>query len=308
MLIQSPWKKGKRGGFTLIELLVSVSISVMILGALYMVFDRVQLVLRKGHGQSHVLERGRALMDMIVRDLELIAPSGVSPQDIGNFGKINLYSRSVNHNFVAAANKQANMTPDEQRLYDLQTEPLHAAELCAVSFDGGWKVFGYGLYSLDSTAALSDWVGSIWRYEESVADRSLVANSVQKCISGAKTKHQKVTGGIIHFRVRAFAQPIQSANPPISEPRATIENPLFTGIEVPTHVEVEFGLIEEKLVAELANVGEPFDAQIVIELDLAKRQLLQAQKFAAQREFLVNHLDRVHMFRQLVTIKNLLIQ
>ena len=294
-------KRAKLGGFTLIELLVSVFISVTILIALYMVFDRVQLVFRKGHGQSHVLERGRALMDMISRDLESITPS--------DFPTYNLVSQSVNHTFLAAKDAPPNMTPAQQGLYMLQTEPLHAAELCAVGFDGGWKVFGYGLYSLNSTAPLSDLVGSLWRYEESLVDRSSVPNSVAFCISPAgKAKFQKVAGGIIHLRVRAFAQPIPIAGSTAFEPRAIIENPAFTGDAVPTHVEVELGLVEERLLDELANIAERFDAQMMNEPDPQKRLALQIQKFDSQRVFLTSHLDRVHMFRQLVAIKNRRVQ
>ena len=294
-------KRAKLGGFTLIELLVSVFISVTILIALYMVFDRVQLVFRKGHGQSHVLERGRALMDMLVRDLETITPS--------DFPTYNLVSQSVNHTFLAAKDAPPNMTPAQQGLYMLQTEPLHAAELCAVGFDGGWKVFGYGLYSLDSTAPLSDLVGSLWRYEKSLDDRLSVPNAVASCIAPAgKFKFQKVAGGIIHLRVRAFAQPIPIAGSTAFEPRAMIENPAFELYDVPTHVEVELGLVEERLLAELANIAERFDAQMMNEPDSNKHQAIQNQKINSQRVFLTSHLDRVHMFRQLVAIKNRRVQ
>jgi len=63
---------GSKGGFTLAELMVAIFLSILVITALYMVFSRVQEMFRVGHNQTLVLERGRAIMDMMVRDLEMM--------------------------------------------------------------------------------------------------------------------------------------------------------------------------------------------------------------------------------------------
>ena len=73
MRVRSTGKKAR--GFTLTELSVAIFFSIVIIGALYIIFSRVQEVFRTGHSQAKVLERGRAVMDMIVRDLEKIDAS-----------------------------------------------------------------------------------------------------------------------------------------------------------------------------------------------------------------------------------------
>ena len=59
-----------RSGFTLLELMAAIFSSILIIGALYAIFSRVQEVFRIGHNQTRVLERGRAIMEVITRDLE----------------------------------------------------------------------------------------------------------------------------------------------------------------------------------------------------------------------------------------------
>ena len=58
------------------ELMVAILISVLVIGALYSVFSRVQEMFRVGHNQTLVLERGRAVMDMVIRDLEMMQATG----------------------------------------------------------------------------------------------------------------------------------------------------------------------------------------------------------------------------------------
>ena len=72
MRIPPPGKARRARGFTLAELMVAIFLSILVITALYSVFSRVQEMFRVGHNQTLVLERGRAIMDMMVRDLEMM--------------------------------------------------------------------------------------------------------------------------------------------------------------------------------------------------------------------------------------------
>ncbi len=75
---RSLWARFKRA-FTLLEMLVTVSVMTMIIYVLYALFDTTQSALRKNAAQVDVNEGGRAVMEMIVRELSQMEVSGYPP-------------------------------------------------------------------------------------------------------------------------------------------------------------------------------------------------------------------------------------
>ena len=67
----------RQAAYTMVELMAAVLISVVLVVAMYQIFARVQSVFTTGHSRTKLLEEGRAVMDLIVRDLGRMAPSGM---------------------------------------------------------------------------------------------------------------------------------------------------------------------------------------------------------------------------------------
>ena len=73
--------------------------------------------------------------------------------------------------------------------------------------------------------------------------------------------------------------------------RAPWHEPIFKGSHVPLYVEVEFGLLEDSAVLELEAKAEEFAPR-------------DPKRYEALMTILEENLDKVHMFRQLVPIRN----
>jgi len=69
--------------FTLVELLVAVSVLTLIVYVLFSIFDKTQRALRSNAAQVDVMEGGRAVMDLLARELEQMAPPLDSTNTIG---------------------------------------------------------------------------------------------------------------------------------------------------------------------------------------------------------------------------------
>ena len=96
------------------------------------------------------------------------------------------------------------------------------------------------------------------------------------------SKYRKIADGVVHFRLRCVAGG-DPAHVFMQEPT------LFRGQYVPILVEVEFGLVEEGLAREMVAQTE----------DLGFWPRVKKQK-----EIMEKNLHRVHMFRQIVPIRN----
>jgi len=69
--------------FTLVELMVAMSVLTLIVLVLFKIFDKTQSALRSNVAQVDVLEGGRAIMDLLKRDLEqMTAPDGLDTNNI----------------------------------------------------------------------------------------------------------------------------------------------------------------------------------------------------------------------------------
>jgi len=66
---------GLSTAFSLIEILVTITLLSFIVIGLLIMFNQTQRAFKAGMMQTDVLENGRATIDMIVRDLELLTPS-----------------------------------------------------------------------------------------------------------------------------------------------------------------------------------------------------------------------------------------
>ena len=72
----------RHAAYTMVELMAAVLISIVLVVAMYQIFARVQSVFTTGHSRTKLLEEGRAVMDLIVRDLSRMAPAGLLLESI----------------------------------------------------------------------------------------------------------------------------------------------------------------------------------------------------------------------------------
>jgi hypothetical protein len=368
-------KNNAKTGFTLLEMMAAIFVSILIIGSLYQVFSRVQLMFRSGHNQTKVLERGRAIMDMIVRDLEMMRAADLGPTcenlNVRNFGvefwqegtlyvvgSVVFYDLDRTYHVCTNAIPQHAITdkppgsiywrtlqsseyqtflPPDLRYFDipsavdqtgeypkgnqdgniqkisevkdvfwpmfdrfdsnkdgvitldeskrlLPSEAHYSGDFFFLGYDRNWHLFGYGLYSSKGVRTPNPLVGSLYRYKHGQMEYSDIRSEIEHLKSYAGgAKYQKVSDGVMHLRLRAI-----SAQDP---GRAPWSEPIFKGSHVPMYVEVEFGLLEDNLTRELEAKAEEFATA-------------SHERYWALMAIIESNLDKVHMFRQLVPIRN----
>ena len=355
MQIPPPEKARRVGGFTLAELMVAIFLSILVITALYSVFSRVQEMFRFGHNQTLVLERGRAIMDMMVRDLEMMQAASLpntenlNARDYGvefheldklyNAGNIvfkenerayfaapNLTTRIGNDDYKtylppdllffdepppsAAGNKDGKIhkkteVPKEYWvMFDQfdrnkdgfidpseaaglpESESFYSGDFSFLGFNRDWHLFGYGLYSTKGARIPNPLVGSLYRYNQSW---KMEYSDIPSEIGFLKSRqsrgyYQKVADGVVHLRLRAVMP---------DSGRALWQQPIVKGGHLPIYVEVEMGLLEDTVVRELAARREEHNPATPY-VDFYNSQLA----------FITDNMDKLHLFRQLVPIRN----
>jgi hypothetical protein len=103
----------------------------------------------------------------------------------------------------------------------------------------------YRLESRGQPGKANDVIGALWRYESGPIPKRDIIHLVSSNRDG---QYQKLSDNVVHFRMRAVS--------PHDPGRALWVNPEFRFHTLPLYVEVEIGLIEEKLKKEILNDGE----------------------------------------------------
>ena len=98
--------------------------------------------------------------------------------------------------------------------------------------------------------------------------------------------YSRLLDGVLHFRVRA----VSSADPGRALASPTVS--FFAGERVPSHVEVELMVADEKLVDEMENAVEQRMENIAD----------PRRKYDAKLKHLADNLDRVYFFKQLIRV------
>ena len=340
-----------QAAYTMVELMVAVLISVILMVAMYQIFARTQKIFTEGHHRGKMYEEGRAVMDLIVRDLEQIAPSGQSKssflRNTPEWGfnplptPVNPNPEPVDYhpfygcNFMAwpYANTDLNATEQPPDYLDWRIETQQGWDAAInetlissrVEFfardvskptDKQWQVMGYRLYSQNNPAKKNmKIIGTLWRYESESGPVSnltgpprpplLTQNEMVTLRNEGEFHYRKLSDNVIHFRMRAVSH---------DDPgRPLWEKPYFDGDEIPLYVEVELGIIEERLKKEILNDAEVerYDVQLEPLFDPLTGELNpfdpNVKNFIDGRndrikELLAANTDRILMLRQIVPI------
>ncbi len=310
-----------RAAFTLIEILVTVALLAFIILGLFATFNQVQRAFRQSMSQVDKLEAGRAISEMLPRELEQIAPS--------DRNAINFYAEVI-----------PGITPLSQALPGTSVQRRNLLEDCFLlqRQNQTWVGVGYCVRNSDSTGKL--WypetssgsgqmgVGSLYRFYAATnvlrsdglpSDPNQLYLAFRRaCVSGSADSlvlSNRICDGVIHLHFRAFATngcPIYSdgstlnawyrANPFNAIPtnrvvrsaatRANTAYPdnlaacFFSSNAVPAALEMEVGLLDQY----------GWDRYSSIAGAAARLNYLQSSNYLTS--------SRIYLFRQRIPIRN----
>jgi Tfp pilus assembly protein PilE len=273
----------RASGFTVVELMVAISVMTLIVLVLYGLFDQTQRAMRGNVSQVDVLEGGRATMDMIATDMEQMRASNLR------------YATNLFVQLILPQTVQALPGENEMRFSDLQ-------ECFFLTKPGAyWEQIGYVVLP-HRNLNVQQPLGTLYRIALSNHVSQFTSNSLSGLYltnrsilfrEGTNALFQKVTDGVVHFRVR----PLDARGVPYSftnvvstnvwmelDPLATVQRELryaFHENALPANVEVELGILDPQVVGRLKSMPNPTMAN----------------------EFLSKQSGRLHLFHQRVPIR-----
>ncbi len=315
-----------QAAYTMVELMVAVLISVILMGAMYQIFARVQKVFTEGNHRGKMYEEGRAVMDLIVRDLEQIAPSGLDktprnlpaynpewgwptplptpavpdpePIDYHPFYGCNFMAWPYTNHVLKVIEQPSDYSTwalETQQGWDAAiSETLVSSRVEFFAQDVQWWVVGYRLYSQNNpTERNAKIIGALWRYESSPGPLALLDDKIAALRGNGENPYQKLSDNVIHFRMRAVSN---------DDPgRVLWEKPYFDGDKIPLYVEVELGIIEERLKKEILNDAEVERYDVMLEANPSNAGAIGSRQ-ARMKKLLAANTDRILMLRQIVPI------
>ena len=278
--VRPPGLPVRGGGFSLVEILVVVGLlSIIILGLVAM-FSQTQRAFRLGLAQVDVLESGRAVTDMMSRELSQMTPSRAS-------NAVNFYA------------SLESVQPLKQELTG-NPAPLRTNLLEELFFltkeNQTWTGIGYYVSGADGG------VGTLYRY----ASNTVFGQNPGQLYYGYNqrlndainrntfTNLNRILDGVVHFKVRAYnpdghwITTTNLFNVWVREPRfalyATNESELyfFTNNVVPAAVELELGVLEERAIVRARTITDSL----------------------SRSNYLAREAGKVHLFRLRVPVRN----
>lgn len=284
---QSRSSRDHSQAFSLMELLLAVSISIIIIGALYTIFHHTQRALIASVTQVDVLESGRAAMDIITRDLAQITASGVA-------GGTNLLC------FQSPTYK-----PVRQALADGSVRTNVLQEVYLLSRVGKeWTQTGYRvLYASNGVGTLARFTFTTNFYNRRPSS-NMLAHLARIVIEQEPTNFMALAEGVIHFRLQPYdelglliswdttnrltnkwlyPQLLLGTNVFVWKDREPTETRYaFLSNALPSYLELELGILEPR-------ARDQFQA-------------FAAGSVMAER-FLSNRAGQVHLFKQRIPLR-----
>ena len=279
----APSRRHSHSGFSLLEILVAVGLLAVIIVGLLSMFYQTEKAFRLGTRQVDVLETGRAVMDLLTRELQEI--NGVNDTRI-----VNLYAVE---NFAPVIQPRPSFTPGVP-----EGKPLvnHLQDYYFLTHSNDlWTGIGYFLEPVGNGG-----VGSLHRFSTNLpnvfpGDLENLYLAYSNALFAAPTNWSRVADNIIHLRLVPYDR---DGIPYYFGPftgmvavRATNLNDMKFGFPfvyptnraemLPAFVDIELGILEPRALERYKSLTDPKQAE----------------------EYLTNHVDKVHFFRQRVTVR-----
>lgn len=284
-------KRRGQHALTLVEMMVATTLLVVIMLGLTAMFNQTQRAFRSGLKQVDVFEGGRAVMDLISRDMEqLTASKTVDNWSLfdGIQAETQLTQRPANESPTAA---------------DLRTNVLHSVFL--LNYSSQWAALGYRVLNPDNVNVFNPLpYGSLYRFSTNFSDLpfqtnyyfNLFMDTPSNLTNGYITR---VADGIVHFRLRFYnkdGQPIPAFDdignaitaqlpPNILVTQTALPNEAYVGFNkdaLPAMVEVELGILEPQTLKQANSISDA----------------------TARTAYLQKQAGKVHIFRQQIPIRN----
>ena len=318
-------RKGARG-FSLIEILVTVALLAFIILGLLGMFIQTQKAFRGSMKQTDVLGAGRAVMDMMSRDIAQMTPSqmaytinfsteippGPFQTPPNTAGPIN--SPPWSEVGVASGTTYPPITQKLPGGSALRTNVIQRVFfLTLVNQD--WYGTGYEVVADYPSGAANSGVGTLYRYTRS-GRNSDVGNLWTWFANEAVTNAQyfsKIADGVVYFRVRPFAAngfPIkQQPAPPY--PNSPTNIAFRTSLDL-----IGTNLVRNTSGVWDASVANEVDcyfysnavpASVELELGVLEPNIFERFKSLSgvpAGNYLGDHVANVHVFRQRIPIRN----
>jgi prepilin-type N-terminal cleavage/methylation domain-containing protein len=295
--------------FSLIELMtVMALLSVIILGLMAM-FTQTQRAFRAGLSQTDVLEAGRVATDLIARDLEQATPNFLSRA----YGAPNFYTLLVYDSALP-------LPGDNPRL--ARTNIMDDV-FFVVRRNQTWTGIGYFVRTnMDGPNAGLGFgpVGTLYRFEtnQTVLGQVTNANGLVMGFLNARARTNypgvsRIVDGVVSFRVLprddqgwvTFYNTNWLWNQPFSWPPMLKSTNLLTSVRPPPNLMVAL-IPPQYTVYQFYSNAVP--AAVDFELGILEQQAFERYKsipvFTAQTNYLASQAGSVHLFRQVVPIRN----
>ncbi len=300
--------------FSLIEVLVTVMLlSFIILGLLAM-FNQTQRAFRGSMNQVDVLEGGRVVTEMIMRELEQMTPTHQP-----DFGNVNQLSRCTN--FFAELNPgfaepqllglPGTTWGGNANTQDRRTNIVERF-FFVTKINQDWVGTGY-LVVPDTAAGM---VGTLYRYSVNHRPRLAAIRmsewfelACQRALLDAAnnlpvTNMNRIADGIVHLQLRAYDRHGLLINPFWPDANAPQVRPNFAS----RWMSFAQGTAPTSDQVNVYFMSNAVPATVELELGIVEPQILQRFKSigaaVAQRNYLSNYAGQVHVFRQRVPIRN----
>jgi type II secretory pathway pseudopilin PulG len=286
-----------RGAFSLIEIMVAVSLMSFIVLGLLIMFGQVQKAFRASLTQTDVLEAGRIQMDMMVRELAQVAPSGrrfttnllIELSPVFNVPFLQGLPGTTYKGIPGTQDQRTNII---QKIFFLS------------QFNQDWIGTGYQVIPDYANSG----VGTLYRFSANY-NRSIATNLSGEFLNAPLSKLHRISDGVVHLRLRPFAT---NGYPIVWDGRTNgvfrtnafdtgglrVKNTIargklltvpdvvdcyFMSNALPAYLELEVGILEQHIFERFKAIG--------------------TNNAAAQQRYLSNHVGQVHIFRQRIPVR-----
>jgi len=318
-----PVFRAARRAFSLLELLVAIGLLTLVILTLYAMFDQTQKALHANISQTDVMESGRSVMELIVRDIERARSPNLA-------GAINLAIQKAD--FVKSASAPDTFVPPRITDAKHRDYPLNSLFFLGQAQSNLWTAFGFYVgHNADASKPPDETLGTLYRFQDpypqsarglAAADRFLAfyyyydvlkASSVSLNRPDPKndnylnrfhraTNSTRLLDNVLFFRVLPFGReglPVDQNTPrayfaatnPLAKGITVTNNPVstqystaFTGTALPSAVEIELGMLSPRLWTQYTNQAS----------------------FDLKTNFLAKHTADILVFRQRIPLRTAL--
>lgn len=271
-------------GLTLVEMMVATTLLVVMMLGLTAMFNQTQRAFRSGLKQVDVFEGGRAVMDLLARDMEQLTASKTL-NDASLYGGLESPS-SLATFFSVGGNNYSNLNV------------LYSTFLLNRPNAADWSAIGYRVLDSDTNKIDSNFnnlsFGTLYRYSTNFAEFGPTPNEHLNFFYGtpsqllARKALSRVADGVVLFRLhfydKAGNQITNAVSPSIvlnAEQIPGERRTAFYDEALPAMVEIELGILEPQTLEQARSIPD-------------------VNRIA----FLEKQAGKVHIFRQQIPIRN----